>query len=253
MKSKIFFALFIIFVVAFIVGMFFLVYKVSDMIDTDEATPDETDKATPEEPIEAIEPIMPPYPYKDMHLIDYNLNEDMVGWMSVTGTGILYPIMQNFEIPDYYLSHDFYKNSSPYGCPYVQTDCNLFTPSDNIIINGRYMNNGTMFAPLEQYKSFDFYNAHKTVFLNIEGVEHRYQVLAFIVLPYTTDDKTAFKYYEFVDAYDPKSFRDFVAQCKSLSLYDTGVTADYGDKLLTIATADYNDKNERLLLIAKHI
>ena len=253
MKQKILFVIFIIVLVAFLVGMFFLIFRIADVISVDEATPDEVDNTAPDETVEVVEPTVPSYPYKDMHLIDYDLNEDMVGWLSVTGTDIYYPLMQSFEVPDYYLTHDFYKNRSPYGCPYVQTDCNLFLPSDNIIINGRYMKDGTMFAPLENYKSAKFYKTHKSVVLNIEGREHRYRVLAFIALPFTADDKNSFKFYEFVDAYDPKSFRDFVAKCKSLSLYDTGVTADYGDHLLTLAATDYNDKNERLLLIAKHI
>ena len=42
-------------------------------------------------------------------------------------------------------------------------------------------------------------------------------------------------------------------QCSKLSLYDTGVTATYGDKLLTLSTCEYSNTNGRLVVVAKKI
>ena len=44
-----------------------------------------------------------------------------------------------------------------------------------------------------------------------------------------------------------------IAQCKALSLYDTGVTAEYGDKLITLSTCEYSHKNGRMVVVAKRI
>ena len=55
-------------------------------------------------------------------------NPDMVGWIKINDTNINYPVMQTKSNPDFYLDHDFYKNQSVYGCPYVQANCDVKTP-----------------------------------------------------------------------------------------------------------------------------
>ena len=62
-----------------------------------------------------------------------------------------------------------------------------------------------------------------------------------------------FKYYHFVNAEDEAAFDAFLAECKELSLYDTGVTAEYGDKLLTLSTCEYSQTNGRMVVVAKLI
>ena len=49
------------------------------------------------------------------------------------------------------------------------------------------------------------------------------------------------------------SEKAYVEKCKELSLYDTGVTAKYGDKLLTLSTCEYSRTNGRLVVVAKLI
>lgn len=46
---------------------------------------------------------------------------------------------------------------------------------------------------------------------------------------------------------------NIITQCKALSLYDTGVTAEYGDRLITLSTCEYSRKNGRMVVVAKRI
>ena len=62
-----------------------------------------------------------------------------------------------------------------------------------------------------------------------------------------------FKFYHFVNAEDEADFDAFVSQCKALALYDTGVGAEYGDKLITLSTCEYSRPNGRMVVIAKLI
>ena len=62
-----------------------------------------------------------------------------------------------------------------------------------------------------------------------------------------------FHYHEFVEASDREEFDAFVARCKQLSFYDTGVEATYGDKLLTLSTCEYSQTNGRLVVVAKQV
>ena len=51
----------------------------------------------------------------------------------------------------------------------------------------------------------------------------------------------------------PEEFKSYVDKCKELSLYDTGVSAEYGDKLITLSTCEYSRTNGRLVVVAKKV
>lgn len=68
-----------------------------------------------------------------------------------------------------------------------------------------------------------------------------------------TDSSDSFKYYEFTDAENAAEFDAYVAKCKELSLYDTGVSAEYGDKLISLSTCEYSRNNGRLVVVAKRV
>lgn len=87
----------------------------------------------------------------------------MVGWIKVEDTKINYPVMQSKEEPNFYLRHGFDKAYTVYGCPYVQENCDVDAPSDNLIIYGHHMNDQSMFAGLMKYQSKSFWENHKTV------------------------------------------------------------------------------------------
>ena len=42
-------------------------------------------------------------------------------------------------------------------------------------------------------------------------------------------------------------------QCEKLAFYDTGVDAQYGDKLITLSTCEYSQTNGRLVVAAVRI
>ena len=63
----------------------------------------------------------------------YLKNTDMVGWLSIAGTTLNYPVMQTPNEPNYYLKHNFEKEYSDLGTPYIQENCDL-TGSDNLVI-----------------------------------------------------------------------------------------------------------------------
>ena len=60
-----------------------------------------------------------------------------------------------------------------------------------------------------------------------------------------------FRYYDFVHAEREEEFNAYVETCRGLALYDTGVTAEYGDKLITLSTCEYSAANGRLVVVAK--
>ena len=81
---------------------------------------------------------------------------------------------------------------------------------------------------------------------------HQYEVIAVFKTVVYTDSSDSFKYYEFTDAENAAEFDAHVAKCKELPLYDTGVSAKYGDKLISLFTCEYS-RNNGMLVVAKKI
>ena len=155
--------------------------------------------------------------------------------------------------PNFYLKHKFDKTYSAYGCPYVQENCDVQKPSDNIIIYGHHMNDGSMFTGLMKYRNKSFWEGHKTITFDTLTDRHQYEVIAVFKTVVYTDSSDSFKYYEFTDAENAAEFDAYVAKCKELSLYDTGVSAEYGDKLISLSTCEYSRSNGRLVVVAKRV
>ncbi len=200
----------------------------------------------PEEPAEG-ENQSPLSKYQEL----FNRNNEMAGWVSIDGTNINYPVMYTPDNPDFYLKRNFEKEYSDYGVPYIAEHCDPFEPSDNVIIYGHHMKNGTMFTGLMDYESEKFYDNHKIIHFDTLTRTADYEIVA--VFKTTVYDDTGFKYYLFANAETEEDFQEYVDGCKALSLYDTGVTAEYGDKLLTLSTCEYSRANGRLVVVAKKI
>ena len=186
----------------------------------------------------------------DKYIDVYNQNSDFIGWITIDGTKINYPIMQTPNNPDFYLKHSFDKGYSEYGVPYMQENCRLGI-SDNCIVYGHHMQDGSMFADLCKYEAQDFYKEHPTFRFDTLGSFGEYEIVCVFKTSVYAED--GFKYYHFVDAENAEEFNSFISTCKSLELYDTGVRAQYGDKLLTLSTCEYSRTNGRMVVVAKLI
>ena len=96
-------------------------------------------------------------------------NADCIGWLSIDGTNISYPVMHTPSDPQKYLRRNFYGEYSQSGVPFIDGRCSL--QSTNLIIYGHNMKNGTMFSDLKKYLDSEFLNAHRTVkFETVDGI-----------------------------------------------------------------------------------
>ena len=69
----------------------------------------------------------------------YRQNSDLVGWIRIEDTNINYPVVQSKDEPNFYLKHGFDKKNADCGCPYVQENCDVQKPSDNLVIYGHHI------------------------------------------------------------------------------------------------------------------
>lgn len=206
--------------------------------------------AMPEEtpsPTATPEPVMLEK-YADL----YRENSDLVGWLSIEGMVIDYPVMQ-CEDDEYYLHHDFYGQDSKYGCLYVRNRADVKTPGTNFIIYGHNMKDGSMFGDLDLYRRESFFQEHPVICFDTLYEERTYEILAVFRSQVYNSDDDVFRYYQFYEAQTREEFDDFYENIKELSLYDTGVTAEFGDSFLTLSTCAYHVEDGRFAIVAKKL
>ncbi|MBQ8604716.1 MAG: class B sortase [Oscillospiraceae bacterium] len=179
----------------------------------------------------------------------YEANNHFIGWITIEGTQMNYPVMQTKDNPEYYLRRDFTKKYNYHGVPFMDYRCTA-DESDNIIIYAHNMKDGSMFSAVEDYMSRDFYNEHKYVKFDTMNGYGLYEVVFVFKIDVQNND---FRYYEVVDFANIEEFDSFINNAKALAPYDTGVSAEYGDKLLTLSTCEYTLEDGRCVLIAKKI
>jgi len=115
------------------------------------------------------------------------------------------------------------------------------------------MKSGAMFAGLLDYVSEDFYQQHTIIQFDTLDEIGEYEIVAVFKSQVYTTDPGVFQYYLFTKADNEETYDEFVSKIKELSLYDTGVSAGYGDKLITLSTCEYSKQNGRMVIVAKKI
>lgn len=177
------------------------------------------------------------------------INTDLVGWLEVEGTRIDGPVMQH-EDDEYYLYHNFYGAKDHYGCLYVRNAVDIEALGTNFIIYGHNMRDGSMFGELEKYKKEAFFDKHKEILFDTLLERQTYEVMAAFESS-VTSDPSEFRYYQFYQADTKEEFDEFYHAVKKLALYDTSVTAEFGDAFMTLSTCDYSEENGRFVVVAK--
>ena len=226
--------------------------QLAAMVEQAQATATESPAdATPPSPEVPGESVPETEPLPDM-LPEYEalfaLNDDMVGWLKIDGTPVNYPVMQTPTVPEYYLYRNFYFERSDRGCLFTEEDCDVNAPSDNVVIYGHCMKDGSMFAALANFTSKSYWESHPTFRFDTLYEHRSYRIFAVFKTSATPGE--GFAYHTFQDAAREVEFDAFVSQCKGLSLYDTGITPAYGDKRLCLSTCEYTQANGRLVVVA---
>ena len=212
----------------------------------DQDVPEDTVTTPDEDPVIDEKPMILPE-YAPL----YQQNADMVGWIRVPDTKINYPVMQTPTMPDYYLYTSFQKEYSRHGAIYVEEACDVNEPSDNVIIYGHHMNDSSMFNALDFFKKKEFWEEHKTFSFDTLTAHHTYEIFAVFKTTATLDQ--GFGYHEFINAADQAEFDAFVGAIKEMSFYETGITPEYGDKLVCLSTCEYTLSNGRFVVVARRI
>lgn len=182
----------------------------------------------------------------------YSKNKSLIGWLKIDDTNIDYPVMQTTN-NEYYLDHNYSQEYDKNGSLFLDKDCDVVHRNTNLIIYGHHMKSGKMFGNLNRYSSEDYCKEHSTIQFDTIYEKGTYEVMYVFRSRIYNEDEVVFKYYQFLDAASEKEFNSNMQEMAELSLYDTGVTASYGDELLTLSTCDNSEEDGRFVVVAKRV
>lgn len=179
-------------------------------------------------------------------------NSDFIGWISIDGTNLDFPVMYAPGNKDFYLRHDFNKEYSVYGVPYLdeKTTLGANAESENLIIYGHNMKTGTIFGCLTGYKKADYYAEHPYIEFDTVYGDAKYEVFAAFAIDVVSD--TSFVYNQYVDL-DEDSYNAYLDEVLARSAVDTGIRPGYGEQLLTLSTCEYSSDNGRFVVVARRV
>lgn len=161
---------------------------------------------------------------------------DVVGWLYCEGTPINYPVMQSDD-NDYYLRRLPDGSYNTAGSLFADYRCGEIGETNNYIIYGHNMKNGTMFSSLTKYKSQSYYDEHPVLYFITPGADYKIELIAGFVSKPTGE------------VYNTKQTFEQILEYCSLSTFVSDVKLDEEDAYITLSTCSYEYENARYVVI----
>ncbi|GAE32241.1 NPQTN specific sortase B [Halalkalibacter hemicellulosilyticusJCM 9152] len=173
------------------------------------------------------------------------INEDIVGWITIDGTRIDYPVLQA-EDNEYYLNRNYLHDETRAGSLFLDYRNDIHEEDRHTIIYGHRMRDGSMFGQLPRFLEQEFYEEHSTMMW--DTLYEQYDVEIFSAYITTTDF-----YYIETEFHDDHHYESFLEEIQERSVIHSEVQVRSNDQIITLSTCDYQlDREEgRLVLHGK--
>ena len=164
-------------------------------------------------------------------------NENIVGWLYISGTSIDYPVLQG-EDNDFFLYNNYLREADQAGSIYMDFRNKSLGEDDNYIIYGHKMKNGTMFSDLIKYVQGDdretFLENHQLIqYDTLDGTTY-WEIFSVYVVDLDSEDYHLFPQYR-----SDEKFEAVLEDAYSRSLLETGVEVTTEDEIMTLVTCSY--------------
>ncbi len=182
---------------------------------------------------------------------------DMVGWITVPGTIIDYPVVQGYD-NDYFLTHDYKGDENRNGAIYLdfRVRFDYGNISRNVVIHGHHMKSGVMFANLVKYDDPDFFRQNPIVRFDSMYEDSLWVIFAIMKIDaYGGEDGMPTFDFMQCDFADDGEFMEYVGEIRARSIYDTFDIVDVSesDSIITMSTCSYEYDDFRTVLVARRL
>ncbi len=173
------------------------------------------------------------------------INEDVVGWLTIPGTVIDYPILHDPESNETYLYTDIEGNRTASGSIYLDCDNEADFSDLHNVLYGHHMRNGTMFKDIMQFRDQTFMEEHQEAYIYLPDREILLRPFACL---YTTSDgirrMTKFD--------DQETFQAYVAEMTKGSSAYIEPEQEVG-RLFSFVTCSYEFDDARTIMYAYEV
>lgn len=195
----------------------------------------------------APESAVPAPTFEDLRKI----NSDIVGWVSVPGTVIDYPVLQSDrDAPEYYLKRNYLKKYSGHGSIFLSADCDA-EKGRNLVLYGHSMNDGQMFAALLKY-DLDAYLASPVVGFDTAEQKSQWKIIS-IFKTNTLPEQGEVFHFTRTDFSSDADYMNYVYQLRIRSIVDAPVDFRADDRIVTLSTCSYEFKDFRTVVVARQV
>ena len=171
------------------------------------------------------------------------INGDIIGWLYAEGTKIDYPVLHG-EDNEYYLDHLYNKEYNSSGSLFADYRNHDDFSDQNTVVYGHHMANGTMFGSIELYRDQEFYEASPTMMLYTPAGDYLVELVS------GTHESGYDEFVSFQFQSD-EEFMEYVDAIRSRSTFQSNVSVEPGDQLISLCTCAYVFDNARYMLVGK--
>ena len=183
------------------------------------------------------------------------INPDIKGWIEIKGTVIDYPVLQSSkEDPSFYLYRNYKKEKDKSGSIFINSDISLLERNtQNIVLHGHNMRNGTMFASITKYSDVNFFKSAPIIKFDTIFEPGTWKIFA--IIKTNSDPNHGPLFYDYLMPYfsSKYDFLKLIYNIKIRSLLNIPVDVSEYDKILTLSTCSYELPGFRTVLFARKI
>ncbi|MEE1138899.1 MAG: class B sortase [Acutalibacteraceae bacterium] len=194
----------------------------------------------------------------------YAINNDLAGWLSIPGTEMDTAVLLG-EDNSYYLKKDFYNKTTyetsadNYGNIYLDYRCLPDRISKNMVIHGHTTGKSDgipkqAFRSLYDYRDKNHFIKNPIIRYKTLTGEYTYKICAvFLSNTQPKDDNGYFFNYIYPDMGE-NNMVGYIEQVNQRKLYETGVTLEPTDKVITLSTCIYDygkNVDTRLVVVGR--
>ena len=182
----------------------------------------------------------------------YALNQDLVGWVSIPGTALSYPVVQT-DNDTFYQNHNFKKAASPYGTPFLSSKNDASELDLNNVLYGKNAEKAPrVFGELEAYRNAEFFKKNPVIRYDTLNESYQFKVYGVFLTNSAPEQDNGYVFdYTVPNLGTVESFAGYVDQINQRRLYDTGVDMLSSDKVLTLSTSVDDFEGARLVVVAR--
>lgn len=180
--------------------------------------------------------------YNHDSLLD--INSDSVGYLQIPGLDLLLPIVQGTD-NNYYLSHAITGASSDNGTLFIDYRNTDGIKSQNVIVYGHNMKDGSMFGTLDKFLDEDFYSKdnNRFFYFYLDGKILKYEIYSVHITPSVSNAYTLL-------FNNNDEFTSYINSMNSLSAFSTNVPFNENSQSITLSTCTDDNPDTRVVVHA---